>query len=352
MKQFLLFFLILSLFLLPACQNRTVYEEAEVFDISHFQQEIPLKGTSVAFDEPVMKPVKVFVADSLLVLFNIQMEYHLDLYNLRTLKKVGDCIPFGSGPDEMVTPTQLIEQDTTVWILDGGQQKLAQYGKNDFYHHQTPHAIATIQFSDWIDQVVFLKNGQMVTSLRTPACKRISFFNSKGEVLDSKGEYPVIKGKEMTTIEKLSGFVCELASNPVNSRIFVSYKETDLIEIYDEKGNLLHRKHGPDHFCPSVIQRNTGENIHVQNVAGETRDAYFCPVAYDNKIYVLYSGQSYEPDKVMYLMDRLCVFDWEGNPIQIYKLDTPIYNFTIDPQTNRIYGLTDFPECQVVQFQL
>ena len=46
------------------------------------------------------------------------------------------------------------------------------------------------------------------------------------------------------------------------------------------------------------------------------------------------------------------VFDDKGNPLQRYTLDSPIFTFTINPTTNKLYGLSDNPEFHVIEYQL
>ena len=41
-----------------------------------------------------------------------------------------------------------------------------------------------------------------------------------------------------------------------------------------------------------------------------------------------------------YYNDELFVFDWEGNLIRKYVLDTPIYSYVIDEENNKLYGMT------------
>ena len=53
-----------------------------------------------------------------------------------------------------------------------------------------------------------------------------------------------------------------------------------------------------------------------------------------------------------YLKDQLFVFDDKGNPLQRYTLDSPIFTFTINPTTNKLYGLSDNPEFHVIEYQL
>ena len=115
---------------------------------------------------------------------------------------------------------------------------------------------------------------------------------------------------------------------------------------------MKNRIQGPDIFFPSKIIKSIGDTQKVTANIGEERDAYFSPVATSNELYILYSGQLYHPGDTNYLLDHLLVFDWNGNPLRQYKLDTPIFRFVIDESSQLIYGITDSPEFRIIRFDL
>lgn len=146
-----------------------------------------------------------------------------------------------------------------------------------------------------------------------------------------------------------------MAIDPSNSHIWLFYKSTDLIEIYDYEGRLVKRLHGPDHFFPAVRELSNGEGLQkVSSVSGETRDAYFCPLYSGGKIYVLYSGRVYHEGQSAdaYLLDTLLSFNWDGTPDKAYKLPVPVFTFAIDETNRTLYGLSFVPEYHLVKYAL
>lgn len=344
--------IITCLFIFISCKKSIRYENAELFDISSFDKEVQLKGSEVLFDQPVMKPLRAYVVDSLLVLINMDTEFFIDKYNINTLKKAGECISFGSGPEDMVSPGKILKIDSSLWVLDNGTQKLLKYNKADFCSNEPLHFQASMGLKDSPDDVVFLKNDKLMSLSHTPGNKRFAFFNMNGDYLETKGEYPSLNGPEVTEVEKIIGYLCNMASNKEKDKIFITYKQTDLIEIYDNEGNLLKRKHGPDQFFPHVSEKQVGNLTTVKSEVGQSKEAYFFPVAYNDEVYVLYSGKVYDYQNPDYLYNKILVFDWDGNPKRIYTLDIPIFHFDIDPATKTIYGISDNPEFHIVKFQL
>lgn len=85
-------------------------------------------------------------------------------------------------------------------------------------------------------------------------------------------------------------FLAEMACT--DDRLFVSYMQTDLLELYDVEGSLLKRMQGPDGFFPHIREVSDGRYSKTTSVKGESRDAYFTPVAVNGKFYVSYTGAS------------------------------------------------------------
>lgn len=345
-----LLFILFCVFI--SCNSKREYENTETFSIHSIKQTSVLKGTTIPLYEPVMRPVKVFTIDSFLILINAQTETFIDRYNLNTLQKTGEYITFGSGPEEMIAPIGVITNDSTVGILDGGKQTLFLFNKKEFCYASSPVSYKSISFDDLTDNIKVLKNDNLVTTIRSYKHQRLSFFNKNGEFIETKGEYPVIKNENISITEKLAGYVCSIVLNEERNKIFIAYQQTDLIEIYDINGDLIVRRQGPDYFFPSIIVQKNGEEETIRYTKGETRDAYFCPTIYKDEIYVLYSGKIYDPANYKFNKDKIFVFDWEGNPIRIYNLETPIFSFTIDQQTGILYGLSNDPEFHVVKMRL
>lgn len=346
----IIIFTILIAFL--SCHSDKEYENTESFNFGSFKQTNILNGKTLYLEDPVMKPVRIYTIDSFLVLINAQSNLFIDRYNLNTLRKTGEYISFGNGPEEMIAPTHMIIEDSTISILDRGKKKLLIYNKFDFCHNESPIAKRMIEFNDFVSNLQFLKNESIVTTITSPEHQRLSLYNQDGKLVETKGKYPVIKNHKLNTIQKLTGYECSIVTNEEKDKIFVTYKFTDLIEIYDINGNLIKRKQGPEGFFPSIIVHNDGNEQTISYEKGKSKDGYFSPIAYKNEIYVLYSGKSYNPDNYDFNSDYIFVFDWNGNPIRIYNLDTPIFTFTIDPQTDTLYGITNNPEFHIVMMQL
>jgi len=208
-----------------------------------------------------------------------------------------------------------------------------------------------VRLQDPYSSLVSLPDSSFLTLAGDIRKKRISHYDKNGIFLETAGEFPTWQ-EELSPFELLEGFQANLVLSPDKKSVFLFYMQTDLIEQYDLQGKLLKRIHGPEKFFPAVKQKSHGTNVHVSSVAGKSRDAYFSPLATGDKIYVLYSGEYFNPEKMNYLKKHLFVFDKAGKPVCRYELDQPIFCFTIDEQNQILYGISDQPEFHILKFEL
>lgn len=84
-----------------------------------------------------------------------------------------------------------------------------------------------------------------------------------------------------------------------------------------------------------------------------SRRAFSRPVAYGDKVYVLYSGQplkgsddGYPPYECKHLME----YGWDGKPGRHFVLSAPICSFCIEGDT--LLGLSNYPETRILKYDL
>ena len=334
------------LVLLSSCQSNEKYSDAECISFSDFGEVIYLKGDSVAFDDILLKPVKIHLVDSILIMKNRNTEYAYYIFNILTKKKIGERVSFGIGPNEMIDPRFIPSTDDNAWIFDKNRKILNICDRQKFLKEENLEINKTIEFEDFCDNIVFIPSKGFIASVFKLNNKRFGLFNLEGDTICYKGEYPTLSSLQ-TNIEQVEQFINEFTANVEEDRVFVSYKRTDLIECYDTDMNLIKRIHGPEHFFPEVHQ--VGDRIRTNK--GTERDAYSFPLSVGKKVFVLYSGKVFNPRNHDYLKDKILVFDWNGNPQQCYQLDIPIFDFAVDEKSRIIYGLTDKPESHIIQFK-
>ena len=333
-----------------SCANNNAYNNSTSISLSDFNEVVSLHGTVIEFDDLLMRPVDLHIIDSFLIMKNHGTEYHFHVFNHHNNKKVGELVEFGNGPQDMISPTIISSDDSFLWITDKQKRSIAKcmfYSSGDTTYLSI---LNKINVEEYLDKAAILPNGGILSVAINPQTEaRFHLLDSTGQTINTVGEYPDC-GIDFTMIEKIEAFFCDFAINYPKQRIFMSYKQTDLIEIYDLEGRLIKRMHGPDHFTPFVKQVNVGDRSMVRTQSGKARDAYFVPQCVGDEFFVIYSGKVYDREVPSYLSDKIFVFDHEGNPKRIYELDMPFYSFAVDPVNRVIYGLSDDPEFHAINY--
>lgn len=330
-----------------SCKYGDKYNDCSYFSFKDFQKDILLKSCNINFDEPIMLPGVLAVKDSVLFVQNKKTENLLYLYNLNSLAKIKECIPFGMGPNEFLRIKNIQIKDSCIYISDNQKGNITRYRVNDIICKEDPIPIdkTTIEMPF---NTIIKENDLYVATTMNPHNKRLCFFNEKGDFIKTKGEFPTLK-KQLSPIENMESFLSEMTFNTNNNRLFVFCMQTDLLEIYTQDGELIKRLHGPEHFYPHIKEVQTqGGYSKISSAKGEARDAYFTPISVEDKIYVSYSGTIRTPGKISPIKNIL-VFDSNGNPLIRYRLPEPILRFTVCPKTKTIYAISDQPEYHIIK---
>ena len=343
--SFFLYFILLEL--MCSCTSKKI-QDAESFDWSNIPEPIHLKGDSISFDEILLMPTRIVVIDSFLLTKNRNVERFFHIYNLNTKKKVGERIPFGIGPKEMLDPVWLIMPDSNLAVFDRNKRQMNIYRKSLLLTCDTVSPLKHISFDYQLMNPVVLPGVGILSSNLQTEDKKFIAVDFDGNKINEFGEYPNdYKGK--TLYEKSVTFMGDIAVKPDGSRWVMTHKPTDMLEIYDNKLNLLKRLQGPDQNVPDLKE----ENGRIQRKGRAAKEAYFFPIATTDCFYVLYDGREYDvKSPTRYLRDKLLVFDWEGNPIKYYQLSEPILHFSIDIKQQILYGVSDYPEFHIVAFPM
>ena len=350
MKKSLIINLILMTFVMTSCHNSEKYENTSLFSFSDFKTTEMLNATQIEFDEPIMLPLLFVKSDSLLIIQNLKSINMLYVYNVNSRKKVGEFISWGSGPDDFLAIKNLQLVGSDLYISDIQKRAIVKYDINDFHKlSKNLMPIQKIEIEDFFSNLVYTDNGYVATTMNSDK-NRLIFFDSKGEKMFTAGDYPYF-GKELTAIEKIEGYVSQIAISHKYERIFLFGMVTDLIEIYDFQGNLIKRFHGPEQIFPQIKEMHL-PNGYSQGAYDNPTFTFFTPMIIDDEIYVSYSGNHQKPDDTVPYIRQIFVFDIDCTPRRRYELSEPIVSFTVDPVTKNIYATSNDPEYHMVIFQI
>jgi len=347
MKKYFVHLSIICLFIVLLSCNKNKYRNTQTFSMSDIQEKIQLKGEIINNDEIIM-PSHLFLKDSLLFTLNMRQSHHVSVFHIKDMKRIGDFIDFGGGPNEAVYVNDLQFQDSLVWVIDQSSRKANNYHLNQFLNANevaVPHE--TIKIEETFNKLLILKD-RLITNSLVFFNSRFTFYDRQGNFIENKGDLPYT-GDQMTDLEIYESYSCHMVLNPGDESIFVAYVHTDLIEIYDSNGNLKTRRHGPDKFFPMKKEITDGDTRRVAGIRGKAKDAYIYPVVFEDEIWTLYRGGRSIVDG--FLSNRIIVFDWDGNPIRHYTTDIDFYTLAVDRKNSVFYGITLSPDYAFVKFK-
>lgn len=331
-----------------SCNDRRYFVGAKTFQFQDLKT-YKLEGSIMQFSDTIWHPVDITVKDTLLFIKNRSTEYIYDIYNLNNNEKINECFKIGQGPNDFIFPLIVQSMDSSVWIYDGQTSVLKEYTVSGLLGSNFPVSIKTISLRNNASRkVAVLSDGTVLASINSLPRGGFDLYDSAGLFLDSIGSFPEFTSGKLSDMEKIMSLRCGFTTN-MTDRIFLSYLFTDLIEVYDFKGNCIKRLHGPQQIQLAMeLQSAGGDNVGARPVSGKTYKCYSSPVHAGNEVFALYFGElseNYEERDF-----KIIVFDWNGKPLRMYELDTHLFTFTVDDKHRIIYGITNSPEYRIIKF--
>jgi len=138
----------------------------------------------------------------------------------------------------------------------------------------------------------------------------------------------------------------KLMGDPIAGKFVKASIFRDHLEILDKKSGQIIEIDGPENSIPEFQALDAGAVITSDHPL-----AYMDAFLGKSYVFGLYSGKT---DSEISEQGRgetdVFVFDLSGNVKALLKLDTPISSFTVDEETQRIFGITTDREPGVVVF--
>lgn len=340
---------VVALLTLISCENKTAttYDQETRFGWQDFEVQ-NLVAKKIEFAEPVMKPDQLMIWDTLLVTINRGTEKIFHLFNLKTKEKIGERITVGQGPDEMIVPF-FIENSDSIKVYDVMTSTVYSYMVNEFVANQSPIPSRRYKLSEanFFSELASLGTNLVGVSYRPDI--PCYLFDANGQKIDGGiGSYPIGSVK-YSDLERVDAYRGILASNGTD-RFAVSYFFTDLIDIYSDKGKLIKRLHGPEHFFTRFTEYNDGNRMGSRPNHDYYRDAFYSPVSVGDTFFVLYNGKFVNKPEYNLLAKDILVFSWDGTPLKHYQLEEGVSRIAVDSKDRKIYGISSEPEYHIVEY--
>lgn len=331
-----------------SCIKSKIYPESQEWTREDFSVTKDLKGKVMEFDSMIMKPFKLNLYDSILLVHDLGADRHIVVYNLNTKKEIGERIDKGQGPNEMINPFFVDSRDS-VKIFDGASSTLFVYSLQDFVENEKPVASQKVTFSERPLFSELAQVGEQYVAIPFYTGVSTSLFGVDGNKIKNLGNFPDITTEKYSEMEYSDAFMAQHVGNG-KDRIVRACNFTDLLDIYDTEGNLVKELFGPDRFYTRFEEFNEDGIMGCKPAGDVHRRAFYSPYGTDKHFYVLYNGMDVSERPQTLNSNDIFVFDWNGTPEVHYILDKGVGDIVVDEQNRKIYGISDDPEYHFVEF--
>lgn len=281
-------------------------------------------------DTLLEEPSKMLVHGENLIIqvFGKSKNTHLVVFSLKEGRIINETIKRGDGPDEMLACEMSLINDK-LWLYDMSKKRIGNAPVDSFL--LTTPDITWYKLNHSYYRTAVLNDSIMLGTNDFDSKSKINFTNLVTGLIEGRGSYSHLDGN-VSLAALIDASSCYVDVNPTTKDILLSYRYTDVIEIYDSKGELKCALQGPECFD---VEFNSKENGMGKTV--DTRKAFVNSYVTDNYIYLLYSGCK-RTEKNWANGTEIFIFSWDGKPQKKYMLPQPIYTFAVDESKQIIYS--------------
>jgi hypothetical protein len=172
---------------------------------------------------------------------------------------------------------------------------------------------------------------------------RFELYDSDGRLLEYTGNYPYNQGKAGIDLSYL--YQSQLCAYPGSNYFASGCLLCDDLEFFKVENNHCKLLKKYNTFDIKAKMNNNRIDISDDCIINYT---YSYPTK--KYCYMLYSGKTFIKNKGPMLGHYVIVFDWEGNYYKTYELDIDITSFCVEETTQKIYGINNDPDYQIIEF--
>ncbi len=292
----------------------------------------------------------VSLVDTFLIIHQSQVNKDknlLNIYDVKTLEFLGSVGKYGAqGPNEFIGSSyagQYVkdEDGIHIWINDFPKSRMIALSIDKSLKAGTTIVKETIKYKPEYDfsgelflgeqNYMIARQGGMEYNTNT---NQFNVLKTKGDELQSFGEYPEIKNVESTESNPYewvnSGY---MAAHPNRSKYAYGLFYYDLLRIFDESGNILNTiktTNYREYDAQNVVTKVEEENeLRVYYRSFKTTEKYIFALVHDQKL----TNAVDVPIPV-----SIRVFDWTGKLVAIINIPDYIISFAIDEVSGRLFA--------------
>ncbi len=350
--------ILFSIILLLSCNKKYSEEvvDLEPYDYFKFKSTTTLKAVDMTIpSSDISKVIRMQFYNGFLILHDYFDENYLyKLVNLNQEKIYSKFGKKGEGPNESNVPSDLQKIDKYTLGYFNRKKNEFQYIDTDndlnFTFRDTKLKNAAITLDDKYFKVIKLNDLFIGTGFFN---KRFAISNTKGQLLSINEKYPF----EDLLLEKNSPQVLSMAfqgdfefiSQDKFAFVVYSSPNIDFLKIKDNKLSVSKSYHlRPPQFTGNQKNIETSATLSLENKFG-----FISSASNEHYIYLLYSGKTLGKEKYnAFNASDVIVFDWNGKPVNYFKLDKNVSCISVNDMGTVLYGFIDEVNPKLVSFNI
>lgn len=284
--------------------------------------------------------------DSLILINDFSGDSLIHIFDIKNRQLMGKMVSVGNGPNEFLSPLEIQSTDSNLYIF---------YRQTSFLYSIPCSEISEgsknmeklFQVSDGANHLYPLSDDVFISSGFYQ--KPYALIDKKGEFFKEFGEYPAYwDGEDEIPVNARAMFHQTSFLKHSGSQRFLTYS-SHIIEIYDDVlnpdgpilvKNKLIGKYNYKYIDGDMLSAEKGADVErgIVYVAGSREYIY---VVYDR-------NKEMNKDKG----SQICIYDWDGNPVELLQFNKSISCLVIDEKENRGYVIASDPDDSLMYFDL
>ena len=352
--------------ILWACNNKKYDSIVEYFKTN---QQL----THIVFDlqdaeNELLDPNSIAISGNTIITWNPGSPKIFTTINIATKRIIKHWGTKGQGPNEFSGLIDLYnnysESGLNIWDVFFGKLYFVSHSdlESDSSYFQTVstglNKPESLDRRDISPSVVQIDTSLFIVVAGGRSNKRLALFDLKSNEVKEIGDFP---SEDMNTNLPVGlrniAYNGRIRYNSSLKKLVSMTFSSEMFEIYNVNGTNVELAMGNYTTVPKYreigsrgltsVKIETIENGKGRNRALELSDEY---------IFILY--QEYKrvgmvkPTDYKITADIVLVFDWNGNPVKLYTLDSFVTDISYDKTTNRLYAIHNNPYPEIIYFEL
>lgn len=276
----------------------------------------------------------LFYKDNLIIeTFCKGKDNFLLVYSLTQDSVLCESIKYGNGPNEMLSCKMSILNDR-IWLYDMSKMYLSNVHIDSLFYSNVNIQNKKIEGGMYY-RTAMLNDSILIGTGNMANDHKVDYININTNKIINSIDYAFLN-QQFNRDVLIDVSHCDIKVNPKTKDILLSYRFTDVIEIYSSSGELISSYQGPLGFDLEFQAVQMGDKSFAAKTK-QTRKAYVNSYVTEKYIYLLYSGCR-RNDTNWENGTELFVFSWDGKPYKRYILNQPIYTLAVDEKAGNIYS--------------